>query len=234
MSYIRIENFDLYYESHGTGFPLVLISGFASGAWIWYRQIADLSKDFRVITFDPRGVAKSKIPDAATISITAIADDAAHLLDKLNIKKANVLGASFGGTHYVAPAPEVLMAFAATDYLNSSGRVRKFMLPAFTKEFAEANSGEIEKVCALREANRVPENVYLQQLAAATTFDAESRISEIKPETLVLTGDKDLVVPMQNGGNLARTIQLRAVRLCRMKSPIFLRERICRFCRLTV
>ena len=45
----------------GTGAALILIPGFASGAWTWFRQTGELSKDFRVITFDPRGIGKSKI-----------------------------------------------------------------------------------------------------------------------------------------------------------------------------
>ncbi len=51
----------MYYESEGEGEPLILIPGFASGAWTWFCQTKDLSKDFRVITFDPRGIGKSKV-----------------------------------------------------------------------------------------------------------------------------------------------------------------------------
>lgn len=251
MSYVKLESFDLFYEIHGTGEPLVLISGFASGAWIWYRQIEELAKDFKVITFDPRGVGQSVISTDTTVSIEAIADDTARLLDELEIKKANLLGASFGGfvaqefalkhsdklkklilactsfggANHIAPNTEVLAAFAPQSGASSFERVRRFMLPAFTKKFAAENNNEIEKVCKLREASDVPDAVYLQQLTAATTFNTENRLSVIKNETLILTGDSDLVVPPQNSENLAKAIPNSQLKIVEDGSHMFFIEK---------
>ncbi len=223
----------LFYESHGTGEPLVLIAGFASGAWQWFRQIDDLSKNFRVITFDARGISRSKLAIGETVSIAAIADDICELLDNSGIEKASILGTSFGGfvaqefalryperinklilactsfggkNHVLPDNIEALSAFSTIANLNSLERIRKFMIPAFTREFAEENSDIIEQVCKFREQNEVPENVYLQQLQAAMTFDTQARLSKITAETLVITGDKDQVVPIQNSINLAKEI----------------------------
>src|SRR5687768_4151628 len=90
----------LFYEVQGTGEPLILIPGFASGAWTWYCQTEELARDFRVITFDPRGVGRSKIEtpsEAKNLSMQAFVEDVLRILDELNIEKAHVLGASFGG-----------------------------------------------------------------------------------------------------------------------------------------
>ena len=222
---------NLYYEVRGTGESLVLIPGFASGAWNWNWQAKDLVKDFQVVTFDPRGIGKSKAfeTDLKNLSMRVFAEDVLQILDELEIEKAHILGASFGGfvaqefalefperlnklilactsfggAHHVAPDWEVLMAFASTDGMNTSERIRKFMTPAFTEEFNKNNAETVEKVCKLREESIVPESVYTSQLKAATTFDFENRVSEIKNKTLILTGDKDRVVPMQNSVNLA-------------------------------
>lgn len=224
----------IYYESRGAGEPLVLIPGFAAGAWTWFEQIEELSRAFRVITFDPRGVSRSTVDEnlTETISLKTNAADIAELLDFLQIEKANVLGVSFGGfvaqefaldfserlsklilactsfggANHVAPDLEVLAAFVAADDLNKQERVRRFMIPAFTPEFAASHGEIIEKVCNLRVENVVPEKIYSEQLNAAVTFDAEKRVSQIQTETLILTGDRDIVVPPQNSSNLARAI----------------------------
>src|SRR4051812_49006028 len=90
----------LFYETHGAGEPLILIPGFASGAWTWFCQIDELSKEFQIITFDPRGIGRSKIEnpdDAKNLSMETFLRDVLQILDDLKIEKANILGASFGG-----------------------------------------------------------------------------------------------------------------------------------------
>lgn len=232
MPTITLKDVELHYESAGKGEPLMLVPGFASGAWSWNWQIDDLSEDFRVITFDPRGVARSKIDDGTPVSIDLIADDVADLLEFLGIVSAHVLGisfggfvaqefalkypvrlkklvlasTSFGGPNHVAPSMEVLTAFASTEGLNTSERIRKYLTTAFLPAFAAAEPETVERFCKLREDNAVPENIYRQQLASAFAFNAEQRIKQIAAETLVITGRLDTVVPMQNSENIAERI----------------------------
>jgi len=260
MTYAKLNECWLYYETMGAAEnpALILIPGFASGAWIWFRQAAELSRNFRVVTFDPRGVANSRIADGVSISLEKIADDIKDLLDELKIEQANVLGASFGGfaaqefalkyperlkklilvctsfggKNHVAPALEVLQAFAALENLNSAERIRKLMIPAFSHDFVAARREEIEFICRLREQNPVPETVYLAQLQAATKFDAEHRVSNITAQTLVLSGDADAVVPPQNSVNLARLIQNAELKFVENGTHLFFIERAEEFNRL--
>lgn len=258
MPEIKLDNFSLFYEITGAGEPLVLIPGFASGAWIWFCQIKDLAKDFRVITFDPRGVSASPVSVETSVSIRTIADDVRSLLDELQIEKANILGASFGGfvaqefaltyperlhklilactgfggENHVAPATEVLVAFAPTSSSNPSERVRSFMIPAFTGEFCETRGEIVEKVCELREKNIVPENIYLAQLQSATTFDAARRVAQIKAETLIISGDSDSVVPPQNSVNLANALPNAKLEIVKNGSHMFFIEKADEFNRI--
>lgn len=222
----------IHYETAGSGEPLVLIPGFASGIWSWKYQFDEFSKHFRVIAFDPRGIGLLQINAAAPNSIECIADDVAAMLDKLHIERANILGTSFGGfvtlefalrypervnkivlacTSYggpghVPPSMEILTAFASTKGLNSKERIRQYLTMAFSPDFVIGSSNIVDDFCRLREQNNVPENVYLNQLASATMFDISPHIAEIKSETLVLAGDRDTVVPMQNSINLAEAM----------------------------
>lgn len=248
----------IFYETHGTGKPLILIPGFASGAWNWNWQTDELAKDFQVITFDPRGIGRSEIYNEdklEDLSMKTFANDVLEILDELKIEKANVLGASFGGfvaqkfalafperldklilactsfggPNHVTPDLEVLMAFASTDGMNTSERIRKFMAPAFTDKFNAEHAETIEKVCRMREESNVPEEVYMAQLTAATTFNYEDRLGKVKNETLVLSGDKDRVVPMQNSVNLAEKISNAKIEIIKGGSHMFFVEKAFEF-----
>ena len=231
MPTVSVNGVELYYEEHGRGEPLVLVPGFGTGLWIWYRQVAAFAERFRVVVFDPRGVANSPAPDAP-FTMRDLAEDLAALLEELKVEKAHVLGASFGGfvaqefalahpqrtrslvlccTSYggpghVPPAPETLAAIASTKGLNTQERVRENLLLAFSPRFVEGQPEEVERVIRLRAESDVPESAYLRQLQAAVAFDAAARAGEISVPTLVITGDADAVVPHENSLNLASAI----------------------------
>lgn len=242
----------MYYESKGAGEPLILIPGFASGAWTWFKQTEDLSKDFQVITFDPRGIGRSKAldEDLQNLSIEIFIRDILQIMNDLKIEKANVLGASFGGfvaqefalsfpekidklilactsaggANHVKPDIEILRSFTPDQNLTVGERVRKFIRPAFTNEFNAERADEVEKVCQMREQNSVDDSVYMAQLQVAFSFDTSEKLKEIKNETLVLTGDKDSVVPMDNSINLAEKIPNAKLEIIKNGSHMFFVE----------
>jgi len=231
MPKVAVNGLKLYYEIEGEGEPVVLIPGFAAGGWIWFKQTAELSRNFRVIIFDPRGVAASDKPEGSQ-TIGLLADDVAHLLQTIGIPSAHIVGASFGGfvaqefalkypsmtrklvlcctsfggPNHIVPSPETLMALASTKGLNSEDRMRENLLLAFTPEFVKTRSAEVDHIVHLRATNDVPEHIYLSQLQAAMNFNVESRLSEITSPTLILSGDADVIVPVQNSRNLAAKI----------------------------
>ncbi len=232
MPNVEINGLDIYYEVHGSGLPLMLIPGFASGIWSWKYQVTQLLEQFQVITFDPRGISRSQIGEETPISIAIIADDIAALMDELRLDRASILGisfggfvaqdfalrysdrvrklvlacTSFGGKNHVLPSIEILAAFASTKALNSRDRIRQYLTMAFSSDFVTSAAGTVDDFCRLREQNNVPEGVYLSQLASATAFDVSDRVAGISCDTLILTGDRDTVVPMQNSVNLAAAI----------------------------
>jgi pimeloyl-ACP methyl ester carboxylesterase len=246
---ISVNGLQLYYEIEGDGEPVVLIPGFAAGRWIWFRQIGDLSRQFRVITFDPRGVSGSDKPEGSQ-TIGLLSDDIAHLLQTIGVESAHVVGASFGGfvaqefalkyqsmtrklvlcctsfggPNHVAPAPEMLMALASTKALDSEERMRANLLLAFSPEYVRTRAADVEEIVRLREANEVPEHIYLSQWQAAMNFNAESRVEQIGRPTLVLSGDKDVIVPVQNSRNLAAKIPGAELSICAGGSHTFFIE----------
>ncbi|HEX8558120.1 MAG TPA: alpha/beta fold hydrolase [Pyrinomonadaceae bacterium] len=259
MPEVEVKGLRLYYEERGRGEPLALIPGFGTGAWIWYRQAPAFAERFRVVTFDPRGVARSEGRDEPH-SMREHADDVAALLDHLKIERAHVLGASFGGfvaqefalaypgrvrglvlcctsfggARHVPPSAETLAAIASTKGLNGEERVRENLLLAFSPRFAAASPAEVERVIRLRAENFVPEHAYARQLQAAVAFDAGSRAGGIKAPTLVITGDADAIVPHENSLNLAAAVPGATLRVIEGGSHAFFIERADEFNRAVV
>jgi pimeloyl-ACP methyl ester carboxylesterase len=254
-----VNGVELYYEEHGRGEPLVLVPGFGTGAWIWYRQVPGFAEKFRVVVFDPRGVARSEGRDEP-FTMRQFADDLAALLEALGVESAHVLGASFGGfvaqefalahpartrslilccTSYGGaghrpPSPETLAAIASTKGLNTEERVRENLLLAFSPRFVEERPEEVERVISLRGEYGVPEHAYLRQLQAAVAFDAAARVGRVTAPTLVITGDADRIVPHENSLNLAAAVPGSTLRVVEGGSHTFFIERPDEFNRAVV
>lgn len=86
----------LYYETHGAGFPLVLISGLGGAAASWANQVAPFAQRFRVLVHDQRGTHRSE-RSRIDYSIDQMAADAIALMDALEIERAHLIGHSTGG-----------------------------------------------------------------------------------------------------------------------------------------
>lgn len=99
---MELKSGTMRYRLGGEGFPVMLVHGFGFGALeTWANQVGPLAKSYRVLAPDLYwlGHSKAKEPmDTAEAQAGALAE----LLDKLGIKKAHVVGLSFGG--YVAIA----------------------------------------------------------------------------------------------------------------------------------
>lgn len=97
MPFARANGIQLYYECHGEGQALLLLSGTGETGDHWHVfQTPAFAQVFRVITFDYRGVGQSDKPDAP-YSTRRFAADALGLLDALGIERAHVMGHSMGG-----------------------------------------------------------------------------------------------------------------------------------------
>lgn len=88
----------LYYEVHGQG-PVILLShGYSATAQMWRGQIAALSRQHTLVTWDMRGHGGSDSPDdPAAYSAEATIADMAALLDAVGAQRAIVGGLSLGG-----------------------------------------------------------------------------------------------------------------------------------------
>lgn len=96
MPKVKTNEVETYYEIHGDGTPLVLISGIGVCHKLWQPQIEAFSKHFKVIVYDVRGHGESTGCDEK-YSIQLFASDLKVLLNSLDINKAHLCGLSMGG-----------------------------------------------------------------------------------------------------------------------------------------
>ncbi|MCE7011055.1 alpha/beta hydrolase [Kibdelosporangium philippinense] len=95
---IDVPGATLYYETHGSGPVLLLIPGGAGDAGMYAGMIAQLADQYTVVSYDPRGLSRSKLSGPVTDQVVAEwSSDARCLLDVVTPDEpAFVMGCSSG------------------------------------------------------------------------------------------------------------------------------------------
>jgi non-heme chloroperoxidase len=83
------------YEINGSGKAVILIHGWTGGTGNWMYQVPELSKHFKVITYDQRGHGESGKPEK-NLNLNWLARDLKTIMQKLNLKKPVAVGHSMG------------------------------------------------------------------------------------------------------------------------------------------
>jgi len=95
----------IYYEDHGSGFPLLLIApgGMQSTVEMWARAtinpLAVYAEDFRLIAMDQRDAGQSTGPLDVADPWGSFVGDQLALLDHLGIGELHVMGCCIGGSY---------------------------------------------------------------------------------------------------------------------------------------
>ncbi len=226
---------ELYYEIHGAGQPLVLISGLGYPLWQWHKMVPFLAEHFQVITFDNRGVGQSDKP-AGPYTAQMLAADTAGLLDALGIEKAIIAGHSmggfiaqamaldfpqkvaklilcstnFGGPHHVPVTAEAMKVL--TDVTSDAlTRFKNGLAISTAPDWSEKNPEMIEEWVKWRVANPIEPASYQAQLAIGLGLMPEAaafedKLPRLNVPTLILFGAHDKVVPPENASLLAEKI----------------------------
>ena len=84
------------FDGKGDHPVLVLSNSIATDHRMWHRQIAELSKTFRVLRYDTRGHGGSDAPPGP-YSLDRLGRDIIELMDALKVERAHFCGLSLGG-----------------------------------------------------------------------------------------------------------------------------------------
>lgn len=120
MSYAIVNGVKISYRVYGTGFPVIFLHGYGAKKEIWKPQVTEICKSFKVITFDIRGTGESDRPNMP-YTMEMLSEDVIGLMDFLKIKKAHIIGRSFGGMiaqNFTLLYPEkiIRLVLIATNY----------------------------------------------------------------------------------------------------------------------
>ena len=179
----------IYYESYGSGEPLVLISGLGYGLWQWHKMIPLLAERYQVIVFDNRGAGQTDKP-TGPYTAAMLAADTAGLIEALGLRDATVVGHSMGGfiaQQLVLDRPDLVrrLILASTNFggpnaipvtpealavmLDRSGSpaevVQRGVAVACAPGFAEQHPEIVQEMVAYRFTDPVPAAAYQAQMA---------------------------------------------------------------------
>ncbi len=229
-SLAQVNGTTLHYEIEGNGFPLVFISGGGLlDSRAWDRQFERFSKTNKVIRYDIRGIGKSARP----VGEFSHSEDLYALLNFLEIKKAHVVGLSFGGGIAIDFALEhpdtvdhlILVATGSSSHAKGEANLQALdALHTFAKQEGRLKTTQLilglgtfvskdniaaqEKIREIYEDNwDVFENGFpLIRLWRATEPAAGNRLSEIRTKSLVMIAENDNAIYKEITESLTKRI----------------------------
>jgi pimeloyl-ACP methyl ester carboxylesterase len=216
----------LYVEEQGDGDPLLLIEGLGQAMWAWREQIPVFARHFRTIAYDTRGTGRSpaldepyEIDDFAADAATILAGRRAHIVAlsmggyvalKLALAHPELVrslvlaGTGAGGPDRVPRQQYVRDAFAAALGLPPEEYGRRTMPYTFAPGWPDRNPARFEEILAARiERPTSYETIEAHATACYAFYDEGCEVERIEAPVLVIHGDADLIVPVENGRKLA-------------------------------
>lgn len=208
--------------------PVLLVMGLAYPAAMWWRLVPALAERYRVLRVDNRGAGLTGDVPGAPYTIETMAGDCLAVLDEAGVDRAQVVGISMGGLisqEIALTAPErvsslcLVATHAGTAHavwdpdalamLSNRGEmtVQEAAEMSLPFNYAAGTPRErIEQDWAVRFPLAASPTGYLNQLAGASAWSGLERLSSLDVPTLVLHGEVDRLVPVDNGRRLAKAI----------------------------
>ena len=223
----------LYYEIVGPSGapPLVLLRGLGRTVRHWGRLLDLIGDRLRVVVLDNRGVGRSSAP-LPPYDTGVMATDVASVLDHAGIASAAVFGLSLGGmiaqkfallypertSKLVlgctraggrsgrATSPATMLRLAAALALPEARALSHTASVILAPEFLAKNPEVVSEWQRIAREQPTRRRGYLGQIGAALRHDATRELGRLRVPTLVISGDADRMIDVENSRHLARAI----------------------------
>jgi pimeloyl-ACP methyl ester carboxylesterase len=213
--FAEINGTRLWYETAGTGHPLVLMHAGICDSRMWDAQWRELAQRFRIIRYDVRGFGRSPMPSDPF----AHRDDLHALLTLLKVERAYLVAASMAGRiaiELTLEHPEMVDAIVLVGSGVGETEPSEALIAGWEQVEAAVTAGELDRAVELELAlwvdgpGRTPEDVdpairervreMNRNNFAVGNDDAEERVldppardrlREIRVPALIIAGDQD-------------------------------------------
>jgi pimeloyl-ACP methyl ester carboxylesterase len=219
------------WESDGPeGAPAVLlVMGLAYPAAMWFRIVPALAERYRVLRVDNRGAGHTGDVPGAPYTVETMAGDCLAVLDEVGVRQAHVVGISMGGLMaqeialtapdrvrslcLMSTHPGIAHAVMNPEALALVTAGRANMTPQEAAEasipfnYAPSTPRErIEEDWAVRFPLACSPEGYMAQVQGTLPWSRYDDLPRIAVRTLVVHGELDALVPLDNARTIADRI----------------------------
>jgi len=210
-----------YFEQGNGPDTLVLVHGYASSAAIWRYTLENLSEDrFRVIVLNNRGAGDSDRSSSdgpfneEDYSVETFADDLFNATEALGLEGYTLVGHSMGGATVTRLALEHQDWIKGLVLMNPAPLMGRVLPDGWEKELREslqapeppagdmgfnaAHVTEDFKQAVMADISRNPVERFIGGRRSMAELQLRDRLDEIKVPTLVIGGDRDTTVGINN------------------------------------
>jgi pimeloyl-ACP methyl ester carboxylesterase len=214
MPFVSLEGGKVHYVERGEGQQVaVLVHGWLSSSRWWLPLLDRLPRGVRAYAVDLRGAGESE-PAAGAHTLTGYAEDLHAFVQALGLRSFLLVGHSMGGgvaLRYALDHPDRLQGLMLVNPLAPFGTRTDPELDAWVRAqhgnpdgiramvqmaFATPPASEVVEALVV-DALRWGSAAYSETLDDMARFDVTRRLSELRVPTLVLWGDRDVVIPFQ-------------------------------------
>ena len=202
---VSVNGKNIYYEVYGKGKPLFLLHGYTASLKSWPPYVDDYIDNYEVYLIDLNGHGKSDT-FTETLSIKTVAEDLNALILYLKLEKIKAIGFSYGG--------DVLYQLSLINPYLIESMVTIGSLGSWNiKDYPEVEKGftydKIEQFSWIRDAHRNEDQIIalFEQFKNYSTRLSDDELKRIKHDVLIVSGDDDSGVPLEEVARARRHLQ---------------------------
>jgi pimeloyl-ACP methyl ester carboxylesterase len=189
--YISTRGIKLYFETYGTGEPLLMLHGNGGSISAFSNQIPYFAQKYRVIAVDSRAQGKT-IDNRDSLSFEMMADDFNALLDSMHITSCRVLGWSDGGINALImairhPQKVQMLAVTGANLIPDSTVLAPHEYQTWMDYYRQ--------LCKEEQTEPVKNKTKLLALDLFQPHITAEQLQTIKCPSLIIGGDHDLILP---------------------------------------